>query len=250
MLSIIIPSYREPYLQRTIDDIRANAETDVEIIAVLDGYDDKINNATVLKLNENRGMRNAINQGIAASSGEYILKTDGHCKFDRGFDRKLLETFEDNWVVIPRRYDLNPDTWEVMSTPFIDYDKLIIHKTRYKFHGERWVRRHKEHRPSIDETMCFQGSCWMMKRTWWDKIAPLDEANYGSFVQEPVEISFKTWQAGGKLMVNKNTWYAHKHRDWNRTHNINRDQQEKGNGYAMDTYLQYYNDVIKPKFEL
>jgi hypothetical protein len=30
---------------------------------------------------------------------------------------------------------------------------------------------------------------------------------------------FKTWKAGGKLMLNKNTWHAHKHRSFARTHN-------------------------------
>ena len=37
MLSIIIPSYKDPLLQRTIDDILENAQGDIEIIAVLDG---------------------------------------------------------------------------------------------------------------------------------------------------------------------------------------------------------------------
>lgn len=248
MLSIVIPSYRENLLQKTIDDIRANAEGPIEIIAVLDGYSDTLSGATTVTFPANRGMRGAINAGVALARGEYIMKTDGHCRFDKGFDTKLLAEIEDNWVVIPRRYDLNPETWELMDTPFTDYDKLIIHQTRHKFHGERWMARHKQDRPDIDETMCFQGSAWLMKKTWWDQIGPLDDEHYGPFTQEPVEISMKTWQAGGKLMVNKRTWYGHKHRDWNRTHNVPREEADKGNQYAMEQYYQYYLDVIKPRF--
>lgn len=249
MISIIIPSYREPYLQRTIDDIRKHAETDIEIIAVLDGYEDTITDASVITLPEKKGLANAINTGVRLSRGEYIIKTDGHCKFDQGFDRKLLEAIEPNQIVIPRRYCLNPDTWENTDRVPYDYEKLIIHPTRNKFHGERWRSRDKTNaNVLVDETMCFQGSFWMMARSWWDTIGEMDTVNYGQFIQEPVELSFKTWQHGGKLMLNKNTWYSHKDRIFGRTHKVDEQETEKGYQYALETYGQYYNDVIKPRF--
>ena len=37
-LSIIIPSYYDPLLQKTIDSLLENAEGEIEIIAILDGY--------------------------------------------------------------------------------------------------------------------------------------------------------------------------------------------------------------------
>ncbi len=244
MLSIVIPSYREPYLQRTIDDIRSHAETSIEVITVLDGYTDTIAGASVIQLPKNKGLRNAINKGVSFSRGEYVMKVDGHCSFAQGFDRVLLESIADNEVVIPRRYSLNPETWE-RSEKYIDYEKLTIHKTRNKFHGEEWRSRRGT---NIDETMMFQGSCWVMSKKLCGIVCPLDEENYGPFFQEPVEIAMKVWQAGGRLMVNKNTWYAHKDRSFKRTHNVPSSDQKKASEYALRTYGEYYEHVIKPRF--
>ena len=38
MLSVIIPSRNEVFLQQTIDDVLRNAVGEIEVIAVLDGY--------------------------------------------------------------------------------------------------------------------------------------------------------------------------------------------------------------------
>jgi glycosyltransferase involved in cell wall biosynthesis len=246
MLSCIIPSYKEPYLQRTIDDLLEHAETPIEIIAVLDGYQADIKNATTITLPVNKGMRNAINTGVRMARGSHIMKVDGHCSFGQGFDRIILERIKDDEVVIPRRYALNPETWEVMDDQPIDYEKLTIHRTRGKFHGEEW-RSKKDG----DETMSLQGSCYVMSRALWDSaIGSLDDVNYGPFFQEPVEISMKVWQAGGRLVVNKDTWYAHKHRRFSRTHNVSNEEQERASRYALDTYYEYYKNVIKPRFGL
>lgn len=40
----------------------------------------------------------------------------------------------------------------------------------------------------------------------------MSEEGYGSFCQEPQEIGNKTWLSGGRIVVNKKTWYAHLHK--------------------------------------
>ena len=97
MLSIVIPSYKDPLLHKTIDSLLENAEGEIEIIPVLDGYwparpiknDERVR---VLHLGKNRGMRGAINAGIAISRGEHLMRTDEHCAFGKGYDRILTET--------------------------------------------------------------------------------------------------------------------------------------------------------------
>ena len=43
-----------------------------------------------------------------------------------------------------------------------------------------------------------------MKRSWWDRvIGELQTEGYGPLYGDSHEIVFKTWQAGGHLMVNK-----------------------------------------------
>jgi len=246
MLSIIIPSFKEPYLNKTIDNLLANATGEIEIIAVFDGYwpptmkeDPRVH---IIHFGQNKGLRAAINAGIALAKGEYLMKIDAHCTVGKGFDQILTKDLKDNWVVVPRRYKLDVEKWEVMPDQYVDYDKLIIMESRHKFHAQEWISRRKERKGKmVDETMSFQGSCWVMTRKHWDSvIKELQEAGYGRFVQEAVEIGMKTFQSGGKLMVNKNTWYAHKDRKFKRTHNITREEADAGDTYSLGLWMNEY----------
>ena len=219
-LSIIIPSVNDPYLQNTLDDIKQHAKSDYEIIVV--------NGREI-------GMRSAINKGITQSKGEYIMKTDEHCMFGEEFDIKLLSKIEDNWIVVPRRYNLDVKKWAIFDEPPVDYDRLVIDKPE-KIGGVRWRQRAKERKNVlIDETMIFQGSFYLMSRKHWDRLSGLQTEGYGEFTQEAVELALKTWLGGGKVMVNKTTWYAHKHRKFKRV--ISPYGVNEGNKYSQDYWL-------------
>lgn len=260
MLSIIIPSYKDPLLNKTITSLLENAEGDIEIIAVLDGYwpaapliaDDRVK---AIHLGKNRGMRRAINAGIAITKGEYIMRTDEHCSFGKGYDVILTQNIEPNWIVTPRRYFLDPVKWEVMDIPPVDHMKLKIVNVSdgvKKFSG---VEARGDDTQPIQESMAMQGSCWIMRRDWWNKvIGELQNEGYGPHYQDSHEMVFKTWQAGGKLMVNKNTWHAHKHRDFPRTHNNgtkeNPSNNEQSWAYSIQVWGDYFEKEIKPKWNI
>jgi glycosyltransferase involved in cell wall biosynthesis len=232
-----------------------NAEGEIEIIPVLDGYspitpiknDPRI---CVLHLGKNTGMRGAINAGVAVSKGEFIMRTDEHCMFGKGFDRIITESCEPNWIMTAVRYFLDPVKWEVMKDikPFI-YEKLKICND-IKFEGQRWLSRDKERKDiMIDETMAMQGSFWIMPRKWWNEvIVELDTEHYGPMYQDSHEMIFKTWKAGGKMMLNKNTWFAHKHYTFPRTHRHGSQDQDPNIKYCLDTWGDYYEKVIVPKW--
>lgn len=253
MLSIVIPSKKDPHLYKTVEDILQKARGDIEIIVVLDGdvqdipQDDRVR---TIRLYKSRGMRNAINKAVALARGEYLMKCDAHCMFAEGFDITVLETIQDDWVVIPRMYKLDVDTWAVMDDRPIDYSKIVYLESHDKLHGQECPGRAKTNADKmVDSTMIFQGSCWIMSRKWWDNtIRNLDEQNYGTFAQEPLEIAMLTYKAGGRCMVNKNTWYAHKHRKFNRTHKLRNSDVEKGNKYALDTWREYIETELIPNF--
>jgi len=260
MLSVIIPSYKDPLLHKTITSLLENAEGEIEIIAVLDGYwpenpspsDERVK---IIHLGQNVGMRRAINAGVAIAKGEYIMRTDEHCAFSKGFDVILTGSCEPNWIVTPRRYFLDPVKWELMDTPPVDYMKLKIinvAKGVRKFSG---VEAPGDDNQPIQESMAMQGSCWLMPRKWWDDvIGELQNEGYGPHYQDSHEMVFKTWQAGGKLMVNKNTWHAHKHRDFPRTHNNGTPENPSNNeacwAYSLKVWEDYYLKEIKPKWEI
>lgn len=250
MLSIIIPSYKDPLLIKTIDDLLAKSEGAIEVIAVLDGYwpdfqlvqDPRVR---YVHLGRNRGMRGAINAGVSIARGEFLIRADEHQMFGQGYDRILTTQCESNWIVTPRRYALDPVKWEIMKEiPPVDYMDLRIRGG--KFTG---VER-PGNDEMIQESRAMQGSAWCMPHKWWnDVIGELSTEGYGPHQQDSHEMVFKTWKAGGKLMVNKNTWHAHKHRSFPRTHNNgspeNPANAEQGYKYAIDVWGEYFNELQK-----
>jgi glycosyltransferase involved in cell wall biosynthesis len=261
MISIIIPSYRDPLLQKTIDSLIVSALGDIEVIPVLDGYwpevplknDDRVK---VVHLGKNVGMREAINSGVRVAKGEWLMRTDEHAVFSKGYDKVLSSQTEDDWIVTPRRYFLDPVEWKVMDIQPVDYMKLKIVRIDAdggkveKFSGVNWDRPERKD-VMIDETMAMQGSCWFMKRSWWDKaIVELQSEGYDTHYQDSHEMVFKTWKLGGKLMVNKNCWHAHKHRKFPRTHGYGGQKAWDGFAYALKVWRDYYDNEVVPKWNI
>jgi hypothetical protein len=81
--------------------------------------------------------------------------------------------------------------------------------------GRVWDERNKDlslRSIEIDDLMTAQGSAWFMPRPYFDRLELLDEASYGTFANEFQEIGLKCWLSGGRVIVNKRTWYAHLHK--------------------------------------
>lgn len=262
MTSIIIPSRSPEYLQKTVDDLIKNARGDFEIIIVFDGIwpQESIKDHPKIRMihhgsqHNSLGMRESINKGVALARGDFIMKTDEHCMFDEGFDVKLTADCKDNWVVIPRRFRLDPDNWKLIEDgrPPIDYMYIAYPYERPNdktcgLHGSEWKDRAKKRKDILmDDTMSWQGSCWFMNRKHWDNtIKEMDTENYGSFTQEAQEIGNKTWLSGGRLVVNKKTWYAHMHKGnkgkrygfSNRQYDKHMEGTERGRLYCIDYWL-------------
>ncbi len=268
-LSVVIPSYKDPYLFKTIRSLLDNSELgdQLEVIAVLDGhYPDAeliIDDPRVryVHLGRNRGMRGAINAGVAVSRGEFFMRLDSHCMFGKGYDRIMTDSCKPNQIMTARRYYLDPIKWERMEdNGYVDYEKLVIQDMGEgvrKFAGQRWNSRTKERKDiMVDETMAMQGSMWIMPRKWFDTVCggELQNEGYGPAYQDSVEVTMKTWKAGGQLMVNKDTWFAHKHRSFSRTHQEgtkeNPWKREESWAYSLKVWEDYYNKEIKNKWKI
>lgn len=259
-LSVVIPDYHDPLLIPTINSILTGSQLgdQLEVIAVFDGYwpefalvQDK--RVRYVHLGKNRGMRGAINAGVNIARGEFLMRADEHCMFAPGFDKAMTDVCQPNWIMTARRYFLDPVKWEKMDIPPIDYEKLVIQDGK-KFSGARWDRPDRKD-IIVDESMAMQGSCWVMPHKWWDDvIGELQTEGYGPTYQDSHEMIFKTWKANGKFMVNKNTWFAHKHRSFPRTHQEgspeNPSNREAGWAYALKIWEPYYTQVIKPQFNI
>jgi glycosyltransferase involved in cell wall biosynthesis len=245
-VSVIIPSRNEIYLQKTVEDILKNARGEIEVIVTLDGYWVDVTSTdarvTYLHLGNAQGMRNAINSAVAVAEGKYLLKCDAHVSFDPGFDLKLAADCEDNWVVVPRRKRLDAINWKILDNgkPDVDYEYLSFpvkdeHGQHTGLHGRVWEERAKKRKKLlIDDNMSAQGSCWFMHKSYYEYLELEDAENYGTFNHEFQEIGLKCWLSGGRVIVNKNTWYAHLHKDktMGRGYSLDGKQLEKGTSYT------------------
>jgi hypothetical protein len=228
MLSIIIPSRTERFLQKTILDILEKATGDIEVLPVLDGYDPPQNEIVVdprvkyIRMPQVRELqkRQCVVRAVEESKGEYIMSVDAHCMFDKGFDTILLKDHQPDWVTIPRRNRLDPINWSLQpqgdKRPPIDYEYLMYPFRKggdHGFGGFRWdARTFERWNIPIDDTMEFQGSCWLMTKDWFNKNNFFKDMGYTGWGQEAEEIGFTTWLRGGRVVTNKNTWYAHLHK--------------------------------------
>ena len=260
LVSIIIPSCAEKFLQRTIDCINESAKGDIEIIVYLDVFwpdpplepDDRV---TVIHTSKKLGMRPGIKSALRITNGEYIIKCDAHCLFDEGFDLKLKEDYEPNTLVIPSRYSLDHVSWERTRGP-VDYLYLSYPHTDddvygIGFHGKKWkgkggnegsffgLEKERKH-ILIDEILTFQGSFYFCEKALLEKIGYPDTENYGYCGQEAQELGFKVWLSGGKVIRNKKTWYAHLHKckdNGGRGFFINKREKNKSTAYAYKCWM-------------
>jgi glycosyltransferase involved in cell wall biosynthesis len=254
MLSCILPSYKDPLLVKTIDSLLENAEGEIEVIAVLDGYwpsfklrqDPRVR---YVHLGGNVGMRRAINAGVQVARGEFLLRADEHQMFGKGYDVILTRDCKPNWILTPRRLFLDPVKWQVMNIPPVDYMKLRIANVGPGVRKFTGVEAPGDGLP-LQESQAMQGSCWFMPHKWWDEvIGELQNEGYGPHYQDSHEMVFKTWKAGGKLVVDRNTWHAHKHRSFPRTHNNGTKENPSNNeqcwAYALSVWEPYYREFMK-----
>ena len=239
-LSILIPARNEEFLSKTIQDMLENIEGNTEIIAVLDGVWAKPgipdhNDVRVAYLPESVGQRAATNIACKLSKAKYVMKADAHTAWDKGFDVKMLEAFKktgDNVTMAPLMKNLHAFDWvcedghrryQGPSGPCKDcgkpttkdmlwFAKPSPQSTAFRFDTNMHFQYHNEWKKKqegdIVETLSLQGSCFMLTREKYWELNISDET-WGSWGQQGVEVACKTWLSGGRVLINKNTYYAH-----------------------------------------
>lgn len=104
LVSIIVPVYNvERYVSMSLDSLRAQTFSDIEIICVIDGSLDRsesvvrmhqaLDERVRVVVKENGGLSSARNEGIRAARGEYLLFVDSDDFLDKNACRVILDTF-------------------------------------------------------------------------------------------------------------------------------------------------------------
>jgi len=275
-LSICIPSRNEMFLARTVEDILANLRGDAEIIITLDGqwadppvYDDP--RVHLIYLPESVGQRAAVTYAARLSTAKYVMKVDGHCSFDEGFDVKLMEDMQDDWTMAPVMKNLHVFDWVCRKcgnrtyqgpTPIgckncdnmtsFERDIVWIAKRspnsasfcfdpepHFGYFGE--YSKRPEAQADLTESMSLQGSCFLMRRDKYFELGMCDEA-FGGWGSLGIEISAKTWLSGGRVIVSHKTWYAHLFRtsggDFGFPYPLSGNQVEHAKRYARELFFE------------
>lgn len=274
-LSILIPARNEIFLAKTVENILENIEGDTEVIAVLDGEwaDPAVSQhkrVTVIYHPESVGQRAATNEAAKVSKAKYLMKIDAHCSFDKGFDAKMLKDMQDDWTFVPVMKNLHAFDWvckkcksrkyqgrtptecmnkecdgEEFERDMVWQGKPSPNSTSYRFNKEMrfkyWGGYKKLQKGDLVETLSLQGSCFMVTREKYWELGLCDE-KHGGWGQQGTEVACKTWLSGGKVMVNRKTWYAHMFRtqggDFGFPYSIKGSDQRKAREYSKKLFLE------------
>lgn len=236
-LSILIPARNEIFTARTVQDIIEKKRGKTEIIVGMDGQwtDPGIEDhpdVRIIYSSEPIGQRAMTNKLARLSKAKYVMKVDAHCAFDEGFDIKLMADMQDDWTVVPTMKNLHAFDWvcpdghrryQGRSGPCLEcgkettrdviwYAKPSPNSTSYRFdktlHFQYFGEYKARQEGDLVESMSLQGSCFMLTRDKYWQLNICDEAA-GSWGHQGSEVALKTWLSGGRVIVNKKTWYAH-----------------------------------------
>lgn len=228
-VSFIIPARAErlEYINQTVKSIYKSVKGDFEIIVGFDGEPDyELSKGEYPNLKEIHfpnviGIKSNINTLAASATGKYIFKLDAHCSVGEGIDEILKADTRDDWIVMPRFYILNRETWEWQDDRHYDYFFLSCPFTdprgfRFKAGGhwpQRTVEFENDHRYDIDNTPQIHGSGWFMTKDRFFELGGFPLQDLMGHAQEPANLALKNWLMGGRVVVNKKTWYAHLHQE-------------------------------------
>jgi hypothetical protein len=198
----------------------------------------------VIKLPKAIGQRAATNLGIKIARTTYAMKLDAHCSMAPGFDVELMKTAEElgpDVVQIPGQYnlhvfnrvcpvcrykaDMGPTWVECPNQKCKSTEPMVReivwqrrpNKSKYTtswmfdrtLHFHYWGQWGDAHaKEEVHDVMSCLGACWFVNREWYWTVDGLDES-HGSWGQMGTEIACKAWLSGGRMVVNKRTWFAH-----------------------------------------
>jgi glycosyltransferase involved in cell wall biosynthesis len=200
---------------------------------------------TVIYHPKSIGQRAATNEACRLSKAKYVMKVDAHCAFDKGFDVKMMRDMQDDWTMIPVMRNLHAfnwickkcgNKWYQSPTPqhccsdgkgkvknescdSTEFEREIVwipkkRPTNSAFRFDKnmkfqyWGGYKRRQEGDLVDTLSIQGSCFMLTRKkYWE--LDICSEDFHSWGQQGVEVACKTWLSGGRVVVNKNTWYAH-----------------------------------------
>jgi hypothetical protein len=107
-------------------------------------------------------------------------------------------------------------------------------------HFQYFAEYKKRQQGDLVETMSILGACFMLSRERYFALDICDE-KHGSWGQQGTEVACKTWLSGGRVIVDKRTWFAHLFRtqggDFGFPYKQDDKQVQRAREYSRDLWL-------------
>ena len=214
MISVIIPAQNEQaYLNRTIENIYNTAKSDVEVIVVLNGYDQKVDKrARVRRFEKNMGERAAMNFAAKKARGEFLLRIDAHCDFSpQGWDVMMSEVTGEKDITVAVLTAVDKD-WNRLKGHWYGLCRIIVSEDEQGNKGLecKWQKPNRDHTAykSVEPNMGITGCGFMIRRKFYHQIGGADEslAPMGAIGEE---FALKAWANGGKVQTRTDVMIGH-----------------------------------------
>lgn len=209
LLSVVIPTLDDNDIAQTVMSIHATAGNQVEIIVVNDGG--FVPNVAGCKIVHNRqrcGSGPSRHIGAIYATGEWLLHTDSHMRFEKGW-------YEAFCAAVHRPGVINMDDWRgdgktVFCGTMIalerdlsqhgDYSGAKLNlvgpdpgdASKQQVFEENWSKHENG-----QDVGCLMGAVAFVSRDWYLTLAP--HRHLRSWGKEEIMLSLKTWLSGGRI---------------------------------------------------
>lgn len=219
LTSVIIIFHNEAWsvLLRTVHSVLDRSDPKIlkEVILVddysnfthlgspLSNYVDSLNNVKLLRAIKREGLIRARLMGAAKATGEILIFLDSHCECAEGWLEPLIDPIARNPNVstVPLIEGINDSTFEMRGTPIESvqvggFDWGLIYHWHHPPKSEM-SRRKSKIDPIRSPTMA--GGLFAINRKHFELLGGYDPG-MDIWGGENMEISFKVWMCGGKVL--------------------------------------------------
>jgi glycosyltransferase involved in cell wall biosynthesis len=201
-VSVLIPAHNEQkWLNRTIDNIFNTATGEIEVIVVLNGYDQEVDSrAKVVRYPDPMGERAAMNVAARIAKNTHLIKVDGHCDFaPNGWDVMMEEATSDRSITVAALAAVDKN-WNRVPHHWYGFCKLLPNMEA------KWATK-KDYK-TIEPNMAFTGCGFMLTREFYWSFGGADESLPGMGATGE-EFSCRGWLEGDGVYTRTDVTIGH-----------------------------------------
>lgn len=208
MITVIIPTVNDAYLEKTIINISDAAIEPLEIIVVDDGSEIPVKNdfltkhiGRIIRHEKTLGRRVSINEAAREANGSHLFILDAHCSMSDGWDAKMLESCPEKGIVVSCIQDMYGESYELRPG-------IYSHVYLNRGYEEKWWNRKSV--KTTEEMMCFTGCSWLIPKEYYWQCGGYDES-LGQYGWDGPEWACKVWMGHnpGKVLLRSDVLCGH-----------------------------------------